>query len=126
MANHDVPGNIAYLALVTPFGMFAVAQMVGRRSGSAAVPAVALAIGIMTFVLNVPGSQLSRRVETRADAFALQMTGDPEAQIRFQARIAVKNVGDPDPPGWAQFLFGTHPTTLERIGQAEAFRRPPG
>jgi STE24 endopeptidase len=126
VAKNDVPGNIAYLAFVTPFGMFAVAQMVGRRSGSAAVPAVALAIGVMTFVLNVPGNQLSRRVETRADAFALQMTGDPEAQIRFQSRIAVKNVGDPDPPGWAQFLFGTHPTTLERIGQAEAFRRAPG
>jgi STE24 endopeptidase len=126
VANNDVPGNVYYLALVAPFGMFAVAQMVGRRNGSAAVPAVALAIGVISFVLSVPGNRLSRQVETRADAFALEMTGDPEAQIRFQSRIAVRNVGDPDPPGWAHFLVGTHPTTLERIGQAEAFRRPPG
>ena len=48
---------------------------------------------------------------------------DPGTFIDFQQRIAVKNVSDPDPPKLAHFLLGTHPTTLERIGQAEAFRR---
>ena len=37
--------------------------------------------------------------------------------------IAIKNVSDPDPPAWVSFLLGTHPTTMQRIGQAEAAAR---
>ena len=36
---------------------------------------------------------------------------------------AVPTQSDPAPPGLTQFLFGTHPTTLERIGFGEAYRR---
>ena len=68
-------------------------------------------------------NQLSRAVERRADAFALELTNEPETQIAFQRRIAIKNVSDPDPPGWVTFLLGTHPPTIERIGQAEAAAR---
>jgi hypothetical protein len=32
-------------------------------------------------------------------------------------------VSDPDPPGWWQALFGTHPSTVERIGLALDFER---
>ena len=47
----------------------------------------------------------------------------PQSQIDFQRRIAIKNVSDPDPPGWVSFLLGTHPTTMQRIGQAKAAAR---
>ena len=68
-------------------------------------------------------NQLSRDVERRADAFSLELTRDPQPFIDFERRIVIKNVSDPDPPAIAHFLFGTHPTAMERIGQAEAFRR---
>jgi STE24 endopeptidase len=71
----------------------------------------------------VAGARLSRAVERRADAFALDLTGDPQTLIDFHRRIALKNLGDPDPPRWLQLLTGSHPTTLERIGIAEAARR---
>ena len=71
-------------------------------------------------------SQLSRRVERRADAFALEMTDEPDAMVSFERRITVQNVGDPDPPRWQGLLLGTHPTTMERIGQALATKRSPG
>jgi hypothetical protein len=32
-------------------------------------------------------------------------------------------VSDPDPPGWVSFLLGTHPTAVQRIGQALAVER---
>jgi hypothetical protein len=32
-------------------------------------------------------------------------------------------VGDPDPPEWAEILFGTHPPALERIGHALAWAK---
>jgi STE24 endopeptidase len=62
-------------------------------------------------------------VEARADTFALDLTRNPEDFIRFERRITVRNVGDPDPPRLIHLLFDTHPTTLERIGAGEAWPR---
>jgi STE24 endopeptidase len=74
-------------------------------------------------VVTMVSNQLSRDVERRADAFSLELTQDPRTFIAFQERIAVKNVSDPDPPAVARFLLGTHPSTIERLGMAEAFAR---
>jgi len=67
----------------------------------------------------------SRAIERRADAFALQLTHEPGAMVGFERRITLQNVGDPDPPQWQAVLLGTHPTTMERIGQALATKRSP-
>ena len=69
-------------------------------------------------VITTISNQLSRAIERRADAFALEMTGEPDAMVSFERRITLQNVGDPDPPRWQTVLLGTHPTTMERIGQA--------
>jgi STE24 endopeptidase len=66
-------------------------------------------------------NQLSRAIERRADDFALRMTGEAEAMVSFERRITLQNVGDPAPPRWKQLLLGTHPDTMERIGQALAY-----
>jgi len=126
---HDMRNGLIWLAIVAPFGMWATAVLAERLAsrggalGPRAVPAVALSIAIVVPVLTMVSNQLSRDVERRADAFSLQLTDDPQTLIDFQRRIAVKNVSDPDPPAVSRFLLGTHPTTLERIGMAEAFRR---
>jgi STE24 endopeptidase len=65
-------------------------------------------------------------VEASADTFALDTTHDPRGFIGLQKRLAVTNVADPDPPGVLQFLFGSHPTTVQRIGAAVAYRRENG
>ena len=76
---------------------------------------------MITFAVNVPANQLSREVEASADAFALRITDDPQGLLDLQIRLAERNLSDVDPPGWATTLFGTHPTTLERIGSAQAW-----
>ena len=38
----------------------------------------------------------------------------------LQRRITIQNVSDPDPPRWQEIILGTHPPTIERIGQAVA------
>jgi STE24 endopeptidase len=122
---NDVPRGLLYLAIVAPFGMFAVARLAERwapESGPAAVPAVGLALAIMVPALTIVSNQLSRDVEARADRFSLELTGEPDALIGFQKRIVVQNVSDPDPPAWRSFLLGTHPTAMQRIGQALAVR----
>jgi STE24 endopeptidase len=124
----DVRRSLAMLALLAPAAMLAIAlvaeelQPEGEPPGPAALPAVALAATLVGFPVRAVANQLSRRVEKRTDEFALDLTGAPEPFIGFEKRITVQNVMEPDPPRWAEMLFGTHPTTLERIGAAIAFR----
>jgi STE24 endopeptidase len=123
----DVPKGILFVALITPFGMLVVQRMVERLApgarGADLVPALALALAVVTFAGQVAGSYVSRGIEARADAFALRLTDDPDAFISLERRLALQNVSDPDPPEWLHALFGTHPTTLERLGYGEAYRR---
>jgi STE24 endopeptidase len=81
-----------------------------------AVPALTLAFAIVSFAATSAGNVLSRDVEAAADAFALRLTGDPAAFVDFERRITVTNISEPDPPALLHALFGTHPTTVERIG----------
>jgi STE24 endopeptidase len=123
----DVPHGLLYLLVVAPLGMLAVARLGERMAPGAlgaprAVPAVALSIALIVPAITMVSNQLSRAVEARADRFAMELTRDPDELIAFQKRITVQNVGDPDPPGWVAFLLGTHPTAMQRIGQAVAFR----
>ena len=124
----DVPRGLLCLAIVAPFGMFAVAPP--RRADwrprdgparRAALPA--------SCSRRARACRRSRRSPTSSRArrgargpYALELTGEPDTFIAFQRRIAVQNVSDPDPPALRTFLLGTHPTTIERIG-AGAGRR---
>jgi STE24 endopeptidase len=127
--HRDVPRGLLYLLIVAPSGMFAVARLGERLAPPdsigtpVALPGVLLAVALVSTVIQVESNQLSRAVERSADGFALELTREPQTQIAFQRKIAVKNVSDPDPPGWVTFLLGTHPPTLERIGQAAAAAR---
>jgi STE24 endopeptidase len=124
----DVPRGLLWLAIVTPFGLFAASRMTLRlapreeRPGPAVLPALALSVAVVVFLITTVSNQLSRRVEARADSYSLQLTDEPDAFISFQRRIALKNVSDPDPWDWTSFLFGTHPTTVDRIGTGAAAR----
>ncbi len=130
VAHSDLPRGIAYIALVAPLGLLFTRELAGvlnRRSGAdpaspAAVPAYLFALTLAALILNLPGNQLSRKVEASADAFALELTNDPEALVDLQLRLARTNLSDPDPPGLVTGLLGTHPPTVDRIGAALAYR----
>jgi STE24 endopeptidase len=122
----DLHRGLLYVAIVAPFGLLAVAALTARlapgRGGTpAALPALALAFLLVSTGLTWISNGLSRRVEARADAFALRATGDPGAAIAMQRRLVVRNVGDPDPPALVTDVLATHPPALERIGAARAF-----
>ncbi len=125
----DVPNGLLYLAVVAPFGLFAVARLTerlapaGDEPGPSVLPALALSVVVMTTTLTTISNQLSRRVEARADSYALTLTGEPAPFISFERRIALRNLSDPDPPGWQTALLATHPPTIERIGIGVAYER---
>ena len=95
----------------------------GRAAGPVVLPAAALSIALVSFALNIPGNALSRQVERSADGHALNLDRDPAAFIGVERKLVTQNVADPDPPGWLQLLFGTHPKTVDRIGYAITWSR---
>jgi len=123
----DVPKGLLFLALIAPPGMLLVQRLTERlapgATGAELVPALALSLGVVLFAGQIAGNYVSRVVEARADAYALEATDDAQAFISLERRLALQNVSDPDPPRVTQLLFGTHPTTLERIGFGEAYGR---
>lgn len=123
----DVPRGLLYLALITPLAMLLVQRLTERLApgarGADLVPALALTLGVVAFAGQIAGSYVSRGVEARADAFSLRLTNDPQAFIDLEKRLALQNIADPDPPRLLQDLFGTHPTTIERLGYGEAYER---
>ena len=66
---------------------------------------------------------VSRRIEARADAHALALTGDPATFEAMQRRLGTVNLADPDPPTWEYVLFASHPSTVERMAAARAYAR---
>jgi STE24 endopeptidase len=127
--DHDIQRGLLFVALAAPLGLLFAARFsesLGRRSGAepgqpASLPALAVALAVTSFVIGVAGNQLSRVVEAKADTTALELTDDPQSMIELQQQLAKTNLSDPDPPDWVEFLYGTHPTTMQRIGGALAW-----
>lgn len=133
--HRDVPRGLLWIAIVAPAGMLLIQRLTERLAaragaatgspepaGPAVLPAAALAIAVVSFAGGLAGNALSRRVEARADAYALRLTDDPEAFVGLERRLATSNLGDPDPPGWLVPLR-THPPAMERIGYALSYER---
>jgi STE24 endopeptidase len=122
--HRDVQRSLLWLAIVAPPATLLVQALVERlrresgRPGATALPAAAFAIAVVSFGTGIAGNALSRAVEARADAHALRLTHDPKAFVAVERKLTTDNLADPDPPGWLHALFGTHPTTIERIGYA--------
>jgi STE24 endopeptidase len=66
---------------------------------------------------------VSRRIEARADAHALDLTGDAATFEAMQRRLGSVNLSDPDPPTWEHLMFASHPSTVERMAAARAYAR---
>jgi STE24 endopeptidase len=129
----DVPRGLLWIALVVPAATFLVQTLAqrfasgrldaGQRPGPASLPAVVLAFSLVSFGVGCAGNVLSRQIEARADVFALELTDDPRSFIALEQSLGTRNLGDPDPPAVLQTLFGTHPTTVERIGFGLTYER---
>ena len=122
---HDVVLGTALGA----FGAFAGVGLLGvvlsgrsdpvSRRPAAVVPCLLLLTALGLQVTAPVQNGISRQLERRADAQALEWVGDPAPLVRLQVSLAERSLSDPTPPRWSQFMWGSHPTTLERIVAAE-------
>jgi STE24 endopeptidase len=86
--------------------------------------ALLLVIGTIGGLLAGPAQGfVSRKIESRADAHALELTGDPATYETMMSRLATVNLSDPDPNPVEHALTGSHPTAVERIAMARAWAR---
>lgn len=126
----DLRRGILFALLVIPLGVLFVqlaTTSVMRRNGDdpqgpAMIAVLALMVTLTLFVLQIPGNALSRDVEAKADRYSIALTGKPQGIVNLQVGLAKANLSDVDPPSVWQFLFGTHPTTFDRIAIAEGAR----
>jgi STE24 endopeptidase len=107
-------------------GVLAVALVTERAGGGGVAEPGLVPLGLFVvfvfFLATLPlQNAFSRRYEAEADWTALEATHDPRAMIGLQRQLSVSALGDPDPPGWVQGFFGTHPTTMQRIAMAKVF-----
>jgi STE24 endopeptidase len=102
-----------------------VSHKIGRLEGPddpAGVPLVWLLLSLLLMVSQPLSNAVSRSFEREADRVSLDLTRDPKTFIESERRLTVTNLGWVDPPRVWHLLFGSHPSTMERIRMAEAWR----
>jgi STE24 endopeptidase len=89
----------------------------------AAVPVYVLLYWLGLFLALPIENAVSRSWEAEADRFAIELTGDAETQVAVERSLGRTNLSDVVPPPLVEALLYTHPKTLDRIAQAEEWRR---
>jgi len=89
----------------------------------AVLPLVGLYLLVANLILMPITNGLSRRLEARADRFALEQTGNPNAFIATMQRLGEQNLAETTPPRWVEWLLYDHPAISRRINMAEHFER---
>jgi STE24 endopeptidase len=121
---------LAWMALLGVPIAFVVALATRRRGGLYEPASVPLAIFVVAALLLITlplQTAFSRRLEAEADWVALQTTRDPAAVTDLFRRLGRLAKAQPDPPEWDKVLFGDHPSIIQRIEMAQAWKeRNPG
>ena len=82
-----------------------------------------LTLTVLQLAILPATNAITRRYEREADWLSLQATENPRAFEGLTKQLAVAALADPDPPRWARFVLGTHPTPMERIEVARSLLR---
>jgi len=84
-------------------------------------PAVFCLVELFFLLLSPVLNWWSRRLESHADRFALQLTGDPVAFAAAMRRLGCQNLLEQRPPRWSEVLLASHPALHRRIRVAESW-----
>lgn len=103
-----------YQALGPYFGLTALADPAG-------MPLVALICALVGLMALPWINLLSRRLETAADRFALELTGKGEAFLSAMERLGDLNLAEKEVSPVVEFLFHSHPALARRTKTARAF-----
>lgn len=84
------------------------------------LPVLGITMSLVGVVLSPLQLAYSRRIERRADDYAVRLTGNPRAYAGAMRKLAVQNLADPSPSRLVTILLHSHPPLAERIAVAQA------
>lgn len=122
-------GAVGVALLVCLLALLSRSETLLARSGvtslgdGRAVALVLAVLAVLAFVSGPAQALVSRRIETRADVHALDLTRAPEPMISMQKRLSTTNLSDLDPSPLVFGMFATHPTGPQRIALARTWAR---
>lgn len=130
---HIYIGIGGYLAL-TFVGLWLISRLMSymvRRWGSvlkissvdsiSSLPLFLLLTAVLLFVSSPMSNYISRYQETRADRYAIEMTGNKEAAISSFQELTRAGLSQVNPPLLVKWLRYSHPSMLERISTIEQY-----
>jgi STE24 endopeptidase len=110
--------SVMVLWLTLRSGTLVVAARASGLADPRLFPLLLLVVSLLTVAVQPASNWVSRRFETEADRFALQLTGDREVYVDTERGLALRNRSDLDPNPLVYRLLFTHPAPAERIGLA--------
>lgn len=100
---------------------------VAHSADVAGLPVLLGFVWLVSLLAAPVSNAIGRRLEARADNYALELTRDPEALRSVLLKLGRINKLDPDPPAPVVFFLLSHPPLVERLAAVEAWvpRAPP-
>jgi STE24 endopeptidase len=129
--NKDIPIGIVVETASTVIGLWIASVVMNwgvsifgytSPADPASLPLFVLVMGLFGLITMPLSNAYSRWRESKADAYALQATRNPQAFIGAMTRLANQNLGEIDPEPWEEFLLHSHPALGKRIKMAEAYK----
>jgi len=130
LAHHvhgDIWTTVVYQGALAILSFWVAAQVLGRLTAAgflrepadaAGLPALVLCVGSVAITLAPLANAMSRRVERRADRYALDATGNRGAFIATLRRLAAQNLAEERPSRLTELFFSSHPSFARRISTA--------
>ncbi|HZS24983.1 MAG TPA: M48 family metalloprotease [Gaiellaceae bacterium] len=126
LARNHIWKAVGWYALFAFPGTYLIMLAVRRRGGMGEPTAVPLSL-LVLIVLGLLASPLenaiSRHREAEADWMALRTTHDPAAATQLFRAFVPTTLDEPDPSTFDYLTLENHPTIMQRIAMAQAWRR---
>jgi len=98
--------------LISKFGRV---MKIEKISDIRSLPLFFVLVSFLLFLSNPLSNYISRYQETRADEYAMELTGDADAAVSTFQNLAKAGLSEVNPPWLVKIFRYTHPPMLERI-----------
>jgi STE24 endopeptidase len=125
LAHNHIWKDIGWYALFAFPGTFLIARLTRRKGGMLRPEAVPLSLFVLvalTLVAQPMQNAISRHMEAEADWSALQATHDPTGATSLFEGFVPTTLDEPNPSTVEYVLLENHPTIMQRIAMAQAWR----
>lgn len=114
-------GLLLGLVVIDRLCLYLLGENLAAAARSLKVPHIMLICFIVLFAARPVINGLTRVMERRCDAYALELTGRPDVFVEMERKLARTNRADILPNPVFHWYYGTHPPVMERIRAGELF-----